>query len=225
MAFNNVISDAVLSQIDYVLNMNDKPLSVCEFGNQTLKNEFSRKKYFSSKGLSDSCSSTKDFYLKIGLEKYLAIDVNSRMDAICMDLNLDFEKHYSFTEKFNLVTNAGTGEHIFNQYTVFNNMHNVTKKDGIMIHVLPSFGWIDHGFYNFQPNLFKDLAKENSYTLIDLYFTQRNTRVKNLNRNEDALVVCILQKNNVEEFRIPQQGVYSGDNIETDEISSRYRNN
>ena len=94
-----------------------------------------------------------------------------------------------------------------------------------MIHVLPSFGWIDHGFYNFQPNLFKDLAKENSYTLIDLYFTQRNTRVKNLNRNEDALVVCILQKNNVEEFRIPQQGVYSGDNIETDEISSRYRNN
>ena len=39
---------------------------------------------------------------------------NTDMDAVAMDLNTDISKQYNWTEKFDLVTNNGTGEHVFN---------------------------------------------------------------------------------------------------------------
>ena len=64
-----------------------------------------------------------------------------------------------------LFTNNGTGEHIFNQLSVFQNMHNLCKVGGFMLHVLPFQKHCDHGFYNFQPNLFAALAEQNDYVL------------------------------------------------------------
>ena len=35
-----------------------------------------------------------------------------------------------------------------------------------MVHVLPFHNYINHGFYNFQPVLFHDLAEANQYNIL-----------------------------------------------------------
>ena len=37
-----------------------------------------------------------------------------------------------------------------------------------MLHILPSQGYINHGFYNFQPGLFYDIARANGYDILRL---------------------------------------------------------
>ena len=131
--------------LDYILmevTCNGKCKSaVVELGNQRLKNKKSRAKMYNKLQTTGTLglSTTKDFFLDIWFRSYLAIDVNTDMDAVALDLNMDLEKHYGFKEKFDLVTNNGTGEHVFNQYMVFKNVHNLCQVKGFMIHVLPFY--------------------------------------------------------------------------------------
>ena len=85
-----------------------------------------------------------------------------------MDLNVSLRDEYKFTETYDLVTNNGTGEHIFNQYMVFKNSHELTKTGGIQLFVLPFYNWMNHGFFNFNPLMFTDLAGANGYELVRL---------------------------------------------------------
>ena len=159
-----------------------------------------------------------------------------------MDLNTDISKQYNYNKQFDLVTNNGTGEHVFNQYTVYKNMHDLTKVGGYMIHVLPFYRWVDHGFFNTQPNLYPCLANQNDYDLLGLWIgTSDGQRIEKckvtaLRRykgyrhdfqldtwERDPMVVAIMKKKNSNEFQIPQQELYAGDNITSDEISERYK--
>ncbi len=73
---------------------------------------------------------TADYYRALGFASYDAIDVNSRYGSLVMDLNVDLRERCGFERTFDLVTNNGTGEHIFNQYAVFKNMHQLTAHFG-----------------------------------------------------------------------------------------------
>ena len=122
MGFSNLITKAVGEVASTILSNNTQP-SVVELGNQTLKNKKARAEIYKKLNIEPAKEliSTKDWYLSIGFEKYLAIDVNTERDAIAMDLNTDISKQYNFHEQFDLVTDNGTGEHVFNQYTLFKN--------------------------------------------------------------------------------------------------------
>jgi hypothetical protein len=85
-----------------------------------------------------------------------------------MDLNRDIATHYGFTETFDLVTNNGTGEHVFNQGAVFGNAHALCRVGGLMLHVLPFVNYLNHGFFSFNPILFHDLAAVNRYDIVRL---------------------------------------------------------
>jgi len=111
---------------------------------------------------------TAAFFKALGFASYDAIDVNSRYGSLIMDLNVDLRERYGFDRTFDLVTNNGTGEHIFNQYQVFRNMHNLTRAGGVMLFVLPFHNWMNHGFFNFNPILFGDLAAANGYRILRL---------------------------------------------------------
>jgi SAM-dependent methyltransferase len=113
-------------------------------------------------------ASTADYYRAIGFAEYKAVDVNGRYGSLIMDLNKDVSSAYGFSDSFDLVTNNGTGEHIFNQHSVFSNIHNLCRPDGLMLHCLPFFNWLNHGFYNFNPLLFIDLAAANGYEILRL---------------------------------------------------------
>jgi len=217
--------------------------SVIELGNQRLRIDKKLKdRVYPMLGLPNSNpTSTKEFYESIGFSKYLAIDVNTEKDAIALDLNLDLRKEYNYTEQYDLVTNNGTGEHIFNQLTVFKNVHDLCKVGGIMIHNLPFTGYLDHGFYNFQPNLFVELARSNKYTMKHLWigssdgkrvekidvlngYYKNNDFLKRFdmnNWNQNLLVTAIMQKQNSQEFKMPFQNMYD-DAITEESIKSRY---
>lgn len=118
--------------------------------------------------------SSADFMKSIGYGSYTCIDVNQRYGALQMDLNYLLADKYKFHDEFDLVTNNGTGEHIFDQASVFRNIHALTRAGGVMLHVLPFHNYINHGFYNVQPILFHDLAVANQYKILRLSLANRD---------------------------------------------------
>lgn len=230
MAYNH--SMAALA-VDARKHLGTSP-TVIELGNQTFK---AREH--------GQFPSTKAFYESLGFSRYLAIDINEEMDAVAMDLNSDLRTAYNFTEQFDLVTNNGTGEHLFDQRAVFENVHNLCKVGGLMLHQLPAVGWVSHGHYCIQPVLYLDLAGANAYQvlrcgladakgkIIDLPPSEFGRAVKRHTRNEamgkaldrlgweNANGFCLLRKTKADAFRIPLQGKYVAD-IDSDEIAARY---
>jgi hypothetical protein len=65
--------------------------------------------------------------------------------------------------------NNGTAEHVFNVGQLFKTMHERTKPLGLMLHDGPFTGWVNHGFYTFQPTLYLDLAAANDYELLAMF--------------------------------------------------------
>ena len=242
MGFSNLITRAVGSVAKEIRTKSDP--SVCELGNQTLKNSKARADVYQQLGITptNDLTSTKDWYQSIGFAQYLAIDVNTERDAVAMDLNVDIPKTYNFHEQFDLVTNNGTGEHVFNQYMVFKNAHDLCRVGGFMIHVLPFYRWVDHGFFNYNPNLFPCLANQNGYELRELWIASSDTQylhkldVNNLGRNKgwrskldldswdsDPMVAAVFRKVHDRAFEIPIQHLYGGDNISDQGIASNYK--
>lgn len=242
MGFSNLITKAVATVVPQ-LPTKPRPI-VCELGNQTLKNSKARAEVYAALGLQSPAelSGTRDWYLSIGFERYTAIDVNTERDAIAMDLNQDLGKAYGFREQFDLVTNNGTGEHVFNQYMVFKNAHDLCRTGGFMVHVLPFYRWVDHGFFNYNPNLFPCLAHQNQYELQQLWIASSDTDYlhkldpANLGRNKgyrgklrldewtsDPMIAAVFRKTRDAPFETPIQHLYGGDNITNDSISSRYK--
>jgi len=113
-------------------------------------------------------ASTADYYRALGFASYRTIDVNARYNSLVMDLNRDLAAHYGFRETFDLVTNNGTGEHVFNQSAVFSNAHALCDVGGVMLHVLPFVNYLNHGFFAYNPILFHDLAAANHYEVCRL---------------------------------------------------------
>ena len=163
------------------------------------------------------------------------------IDPGVADSDYKFDLNYSLPEilSYDVVTDSGTGEHIFNQAQLFRTMHDLTKKGGIMTHVLPWTGWYNHGFYNFQPTLVYDLAAANDYTVLDVvlggvgipivFDMLEPTRWRQLiaammasgggpfvfDEMEVALhhsmVGFAFMKDSSRQFKIPNQGAYAGD--------------
>ncbi len=145
------------------------------------------------------------------------------MDAIIADLN----EPVDLGETFDLVTNNGTGEHIFDQRRVFENAHNLSHD--CIVHILPMGPWVNHGFFNFNPILFRDLAYANRYNAniwianrvghsVDLSAEElfREKRPKALEKamasiGTDVSVVAVFHKTNDDPFRLPFQGKYQRD--------------
>ena len=192
--------------------------------------------------LSNSKSfTTEDYFKSVGFKEYKSIDINGAYNSLQFDLNKNISETYSYNEKYDLVINNGTGEHIFNQYALFLNFHNLTKLNGIMLNILPFIDWINHGFYNFNPIFFADLAASNNYEIIKISLANRNGAELKLNdenlsilfeqikpnKNDskfekmidiaktklgkNILLVVITRKLSNDKFKIPLQGKYLSD--------------
>lgn len=100
--------------------------------------------------------------------EYQSFDVCPGLKTELLDLNFDRlpEKHF---EKYDVVINFGTTEHIFNQWNSFEVMHDAIKVGGVIYHQLPMSAYLDHGYYCYTPLFFKDLAEANHYEVVDLF--------------------------------------------------------
>jgi SAM-dependent methyltransferase len=109
------------------------------------------------------------FYRMFGVERYRSMDVFDRR----ADWLRDFNVHVRLSEQFDVATNFGTAEHVFNIGHVFHSMHDALRPGGVALHILPAFGDIDHGFYNIHPTTYFDVAAANGYTIEDLCYVDR----------------------------------------------------
>ena len=109
-----------------------------------------------------------EYYAAIGFERYTSIDINGQLNSLPFDLNSSIEERYQYTERFDMVTNNGTTEHLFNQLAVFDNIHRLTAAHGLMLHAVPFLNYINHCFFNYSPTFFYNLATANGYRLLAL---------------------------------------------------------
>lgn len=251
MTFNPV---AALNIIECKSLIEEKKPKAMDLGSQTsslsskfIKNLIEKSLYINNiqkknlEKLTNKEFSTKDFFQSLGYENYMSIDINGAHESYQFDLNKNIIETYQFNNKYDLVINNGTGEHVFDQHSLFINFHNLTKKDGLMLNLLPFIDWINHGFYNFNPIFFADLAASNNYDLIKISFANRDGLELKLdkkdyailfeqikpNRNDtkfekviklakekigkNIILVVILRKKNDQSFKLPLQGKYLRD--------------
>ncbi|MEM9176226.1 MAG: hypothetical protein AAGC67_13450 [Myxococcota bacterium] len=180
MSFNSLMALLVCSTVD---RLDPKP-TVLELGNQTLRaNDRTLRIVLERLGARDEVDATglerlieqgeasrgeraEDYYRLLGFSDYRAIDVNDLYGSLVMDLNKDLIEAYDYRDTFSLVTNNGTGEHVFNQHTIYQNTHQLTKPGGLMIHSQPFIDYVNHGFFSIHPNLYMALAAANDYEVI-----------------------------------------------------------
>lgn len=150
-----------------------------------------------------------------------AIDFHGTKSALKLDLNspIDLKRQY------HTVNNCGTLEHVFNVGQAFKTVHDHTLPGGFMIYQTPFVGWIDHGFYNFNPTFFWDLAAFNNYSIYEFLYAELNPprvirlesrerilqMAKNNNIGKNALLMTVLRRpDEAQPFRFPFQGFYAG---------------
>jgi hypothetical protein len=137
---------------------------------------------------------------------------------------LDLNQPLPIDEQFDLVINIGTAEHIFNVHQFFKTAHDRTRTGGLMMHSAPFTGWPDHGFFNFQPTFFFDLARTNRYDIVSFIcgrilpfeYVQLATHddiphlIKTKKIPEGSHINVVYRKMSDSDFQIPMQAYYAG---------------
>lgn len=105
------------------------------------------------------------FFKMLGFGKVNALDFSDYEGAdILFDLNSDGVSK-ELTEKWDFVINGGTLEHIFNISNAIKNISELAKPGGIIFHISPLAGWVDHGFYSISPTFYMDYYQENNWNI------------------------------------------------------------
>lgn len=163
----------------------------------------------------------KQFYkVYFNSDRITSIDLHGTDKSIALDLN----DPHDLGEQFDSIFNLGTAEHVFNVYQAFKSMHDWLKVGGRIYHCLPMYGEIDHGFYNFHPTFYWDLAYANNYNVINIAKLTMSTITFAHNRaalSDDILkqdmskaygLMVAFEKTNDQGFKTPQQGRYDAKN-------------
>ena len=108
-------------------------------------------------------------FLELCGSEYHALDIFEDDKVTLFDLNLhdlpeDFRSH------FDLVTNFGTTEHVFDQVRCFRTMHDAAKVGGVLYTDVPMGGYLYHGYFLYTPLFFQHLALANDYDVIFDYY-------------------------------------------------------
>tara|TARA_B100001971_G_C18197298_1_gene542298 strand:+ start:234 stop:1145 length:912 start_codon:yes stop_codon:yes gene_type:complete len=229
-----------LHNLGYLKNFN----SVCDIGSEELhiKKE-DLKKLFEIAGLKTDLvekypdtywperprTPAKFFYESLGLKEYQCIDINGDFGGIPHDLNKPFVDKSKFN-KFDIVTDFGSCEHIFNIGEGYRTMHNLTKPGGYIF--VKQAVMKGNGYFTVDESFFEGIAAANNYKIIYNSFLitidektdngsyhefhiPRNRKLLGLlnfekfsNRElgQELMIYAVFQKTNKEEFKIPYQG-------------------
>jgi SAM-dependent methyltransferase len=106
------------------------------------------------------------YYALFGVNEYRSADLDDDRATYKLDLNRTAEG----LPRFDIVTDFGTAEHVYDIARVFESMHALLKPGGLAMHVVPAFAFPNHGFYTPNPNLFVEFARANNYRLVDFTY-------------------------------------------------------
>lgn len=153
---------------------------ILELGNQTI--------YYGG----DYGKPAKPMFEKMGYI-HISIDKNGQDSALPLDLSYPIQEvlaDLGIKEKFDIVTDFGTSEHIENAYECWKNVHVLCKIGGLIICELPKTGsWKEHGFHYYTVEFFKEFAKLLNYEIKEL-----GEHPAMGNHIDGWLIYCVLKK-------------------------------
>lgn len=110
----------------------------------------------------------------LGAEKVFVFDVSNYEGAdYVIDLNYDVDPKYH--ERFDVILDSGTLEHVFDTSCALANYVKMLKKGGRLIFFLPCSNAINHGFYSLQPNVFFDFFGANGFSDFNCYLMEESS--------------------------------------------------
>lgn len=109
-------------------------------------------------------TATRDFYAMLGLDDYHGADIDDQR----ADYSIDLNKPTQLGRQFDVITNFGTAEHLFNLPNAMELIHDHLKPGGVALHVMPTRGQYNHGFYAINSTFYRNLAQYNHYEVVDL---------------------------------------------------------
>jgi hypothetical protein len=101
---------------------------------------------------------------------YDSIDIVDGLKTTIFDLNFD-DVPAGWVKAFDLVINCGTLEHVIHQYKALTFIHDVLKVGGFWFEQPPSIGFLNHGYYNYNPLFYLDMAAANAYELLEAWYS------------------------------------------------------
>ena len=187
MSINAANFNLITQVLSYFPNL--AKVKMLELGNQKILDQSRKpivaKKYFTNLGI-----------------KHVSFDLNGLDGAIPVDLSKEIPQGY--LNKFHIIVNTGTSEHVENQDQVFKNMHNACRVKGYIINSVPQFGsWRGHSPYHYTLDFPLKLSIANNYKLIHR---------ESVKRKRGYLVNFIFQKINDSEFIFENSEVYFSEN-------------
>ena len=173
-------------------------------------------------------TSSKFFYEMLGIKDYSSIDINGIYNAIPHDLNDPFTDKSKFNT-FDIVTDFGSCEHVFNIGECYRTLHNLLKPGGYMI--VDQALLRGNGYFKFDESFFEGIATANNYKILFNSYvislgkkTEKGTwkqfhiprnhelldvldfsKLKNVSSQHNIGVYAVMQKTNDDEFKIPYE--------------------
>jgi hypothetical protein len=107
------------------------------------------------------------YFQALGYDALESLDISDYEGATHIwDLNRP-EIPSDLTQRFDVILNNGTLEHIFNVPNCLSNVTQMLKPGGYIIHEVPCHNHFDHGFYTFSPCLFFDYYAANKFQILE----------------------------------------------------------
>jgi SAM-dependent methyltransferase len=115
-----------------------------------------------------------EFFRAIDCHPLTSIDSRPLNGSLVMDLNLSLVRDYGYTETFDLIINDGSLEHIFDQRAVFENVHQLCRVGGVILHKFPmTFDALNITLFGYPPSFTYDVALANDYEILDFRLGNR----------------------------------------------------
>lgn len=192
-------------------------------------------------------ASSKKFYEDMGFSDYSSIDINNELGSIQIDLNHELKDEKLFN-KFDVVTDFGSCEHVFNISECYKSVHKILKVNGLIIIIQAVRG--GNGYFLFDKAFLEGIAAANNYDILhSSYIVMTGTKTTSMSAKQfhiplskdlvntlksfKELSICmVFRKKKDEDFKIPYQGdlllekynlygfnrVYSKDDLSTSYI-------
>jgi len=109
-----------------------------------------------------------ELFRSLGFLSVDSMDI-SEYEGASIICNLNYDISDKLYNRFDVIFDGGSTEHMFNVPKAFENYNKMLKVGGFLIHSLPSTGCLDHGFYMFSPTLLYDYYSQNRWEIVDFY--------------------------------------------------------
>jgi SAM-dependent methyltransferase len=121
------------------------------------------------------------------------VDLDDPRATITHDLNLPFPE--SMQNRFSVVLDIGTIEHVADSVSVFRNYFGSLKLGGFLFLLTPIRGYFDHGFHTFSEEFIEGILAVNGFEIIEKkYVDEQGPQISSPCDAENTLIVLSAKK-------------------------------